>query len=265
MPSRSQAQRAPTTFGLGLRLDVKARTVLVDSCRLTALSQPRLVLLAPILFLIAAAALAAQTVTAPGVHPVSGRRFANVMGWQGAEWLERTEREQEEEPDRALDALGALAGLTVADVGAGSGYFTVRLASRVGPKGRVYANDLQPEMLKMLSARLARERTANVTLVHGAVDDPRLPASSLDLVLMVDVYHEFSEPQKMLRALRTALKPDGRLVLLEYRKEDPDVPIRFEHKMSVAEARLELEAEGLRLSKVDDRLPRQHILIFAKK
>ncbi len=215
--------------------------------------------------LAAAGVTFAQTVLTPGVHPVSGRRFANVMGWQGAEWLERSERELEEEPDKALDALGTLTGLTVADVGAGSGYFTVRLASRVGPKGRVYANDLQPEMLKMLTVRLARERVANVTLVHGAVDDPRLPAASLDLVLMVDVYHEFSEPQKMLRALRAAVKPDGRLVLLEYRKEDPDVPIRFEHKMSVAEARQELEAEGWKLSSVDDRLPRQHILIFAKK
>ena len=187
------------------------------------------------------------------------------MGWQGAEWLERAEREAEEEPEKALDALGALDGLTVADVGAGSGYFTVRLSSRVGSKGRVYANDLQPEMLKMLGARLARERIANVTLVQGAIDDPRLPPSSLDLVLMVDVYHEFSEPQKMLRGVRTALKPNGRLVLLEYRKEDPDVPIRFEHKMSVAEARLELEAEGFRLSNVDGRLLRQHILTFAKK
>ena len=205
----------------------------------------------------------AQTVAAPGVHPVSGRRFANVMGWQGAEWLERSEREAEEEPDNALDALGTLTGLTVADVGAGSGYFTVRLASRVGSNGRVYANDLQPEMLKMLSARLASERVTNVTLVHGAIDDPKLPPSSLDLVLMVDVYHEFSEPQRMLRGLRLALKPTGRLVLLEYRKEDPDVPIRFEHKMSVAEARMELEAEGFRLSKVDARLPRQHILIFS--
>ncbi len=184
------------------------------------------------------------------------------MGWQGAEWLERSERDAEEEPDKALDALGTLTGLTVADVGAGSGYFTVRLASRVGSKGRVYANDLQPEMLKMLMARMASERVTNVTLVHGAIDDPKLPPSSLDLVLMVDVYHEFSEPQKMLRGLRAALKPTGRLVLLEYRKEDPDVPIRFEHKMSVAEARMELEAEGFRLSKVDDRLPRQHILIF---
>jgi ubiquinone/menaquinone biosynthesis C-methylase UbiE len=186
-----------------------------------------------------------------------------VMGWQGAEWLERSEREIEEEPDKALDALGTLTGATVADVGAGSGYFTVRLAARVGPKGRVYANDVQPEMLKMLGGRLAREQVANVTLVQGAVDNPRLPAGSLDLVLMVDVYHEFSEPQKMLRAIRTSLKPAGRLVLLEYRKEDPDVPIRFEHKMSVQEAKLELEAEGFRLSKVDGRLPRQHILIFS--
>jgi SAM-dependent methyltransferase len=206
----------------------------------------------------------AQTVAAPGVHPVSGRRFASVMGWQGAGWLERSEREAEEEPDKALDALGNLAGLTVADVGAGSEYFTVRLSARVGSKGRVYATDLQPEMLKMLAARLAREQVPNVTLVPGAVDDPRLPASAVDLILMVDVYHEFSEPQKMLRGLRNALKPEGRLVLLEYRKEDPAVPIRFEHKMSVAEARMELEAEGFRFSTVDARLPRQHILIFSK-
>ena len=210
----------------------------------------------------AATALFAQTVTAPGVHPVSGRRLANVMGWQGAQWLERPEREIEEEPDKALDALGDLGGTTIADVGAGSGYFTVRLAARVGPKGRVYANDLQPEMLKMLGARLERERIANVTLVQGRIDDPRLPASSLDLVLMVDVYHEFSAPQSMLRAVRTALKPGGRLVLLEYRKEDPTVPIRPEHKMSVAEAKAELEAEGYRLAKVDGRLPRQHVLVF---
>ena len=212
--------------------------------------------------MLAAAIAVAQTVATPGVHPISGRRFANVMGWQGAEWLERSERELEEEPDKALDALGTLTGATVADVGAGSGYFTVRLASRVGPKGRVFANDLQPEMLKLLAARLAREQVANVTLVHGAVDNPKLPVASIDLVLMVDVYHEFSEPQKMLRAIRAALKPEGRLVLLEYRKEDPDVPIRFEHKMSVSEAKLELEAEGFRLAKVDGRLPRQHILIF---
>ena len=216
------------------------------------------------LVILAAAAVLAQTVATPGVHPISGRRFANVMGWQGAEWLERSERGLEEEPDKALDALGSLAGLTVADLGAGSGYFTVRLAARTGPKGRVYATDLQPEMLKLLASRLARDNVRNVTLVQGAVDDPRLPAGAIDLVLMVDVYHEFSEPQKMLRGIRAALKPGGRLVLLEYRKEDPDVPIRFEHKMSVAEAKLEVEAEGFTLTKVDPRLPRQHILIFSK-
>ncbi len=214
--------------------------------------------------LLANASLVAQVVATDGVHPISGRRFASVMGWQGAEWLERSERGSEEEPDKALDALGSLSGLTVADVGAGSGYFTVRLAVRVGAKGRVFANDLQPEMLKMLGARLTRESVRNVTLVQGTSDNPRLPASSIDLVLMVDVYHEFSEPQKMLRGIRSALKPGGRLVLLEYRKEDPDVPIRFEHKMSIAEARMELEAEGFTLARVDDRLPRQHILIFAR-
>src|SRR5207253_2834663 len=118
----------------------------------------------------------------------------------------------------------------------GSGYMTVRLAARVGSSGRVFANDIQPEMLRMLGARLAREHIANVTLVQGALDDPKLPPASVDLAIMVDVYHEFSEPQKMLQGIRRALKPNGRLVLLEYRKEDPGVPIRFEHKMSVAEA-----------------------------
>jgi SAM-dependent methyltransferase len=219
-------------------------------------------LLAPVAL---AATIAAQSVGTSGVHPVSGRRIAGVMGWQAADWLERPERESEEEPDKALDALGPLAGASVADVGAGSGYFTVRLAARVGSAGRVYANDLQPEMLKLLAARLARERITNVTLVQGAIDDPRLPAESLDLVLMVDVYHEFSAPQRMLRAIRTALKPGGRLVLLEYRKEDPNVPIRIEHKMTVDEATLELEAEGFQFSKVDGRLLRQHILIFLKR
>jgi SAM-dependent methyltransferase len=217
---------------------------------------------ATIVFLLGTASLLAQA--APGIHPLSGRRIANVMGWQGADWLERSERTSEEQPDNALDALGPLTGLTVADVGAGSGYFTARIARRVGPKGRVYANDVQPEMLRMLAARIARENIPNVTLVHGTIDDPKLPVAAIDLVLMVDVYHEFSEPQKMLGAIRNALKPGGRLVLLEYRKEDAAIPIRFEHKMSVGEAKLEVEAEGFTLSSVDGRLPRQHILIFSK-
>jgi len=212
--------------------------------------------------LVLLAGLAAQT---PGVHPLSGRRFAPVMGYQGAEWLERIERDEEEAPDVALSVLKIPKGASVADIGAGSGYITVKLAARVGPTGRVFANDVQPQMLEMLARRFANQRITNVTMVQGTVDDPKLPASSVDLELMVDVYHELSQPQTMLRHLREALKPGGRLVLLEYRKEDPSIPIRPEHKMSVAEAKLEVEAEGFTLAKVDETLPRQHILIFTMK
>ena len=211
--------------------------------------------------MVLAAGLAAQQ---PGVHPVSGRRFAPVMGYQGAPWLERSEREEEEAPDVALNVLNIPKGASVADIGAGSGYITVRLAARVGPSGRVFANDVQPQMLNILARRLNNARITNVTLIEGTLDDPRLPPASVDLALMVDVYHELSQPQAILRHLRDALKPGGRLVLLEYRKEDPTVPIKPEHKMSVAEAKLEVEAEGFTLAKVDEALPRQHILIFVK-
>jgi len=213
-------------------------------------------------WLLLTAAVAAQS---PGVHPISGRRFAPVMGYQGAGWLERAERDDEEAPDVALSVLKIARGAAVADIGAGSGYITERLAARVGPAGKVFANDVQPQMLDLLARRLARKKIANVTLVQGTLDDPKLPPESVDLALMVDVYHEFSQPQAMLRHLREALKPGGRMVLLEYRKEDPAIPIRPEHKMSVAEAKLEVEAEGFTLSKVDESLPRQHILIFTVK
>jgi ubiquinone/menaquinone biosynthesis C-methylase UbiE len=221
---------------------------------------PQTKLALPIIAAALAAGLAAQP---PDTHPISGRRFAPVMGYQGADWLERAERIEEEEPEVALDVIKIAKGASVADIGAGSGYMTVRLARRVGPEGQVYANDLQPQMLALLQRRLTRERIANVTVVQGAVDDPRLPPASVDLELMVDVYHELSQPQAMLRRLREALKPGGRLVLLEYRKEDPSIPIRLEHKMTVAEARMEVEAEGFTLSKVDESLPRQHILMFS--
>ena len=214
------------------------------------------------MWLLLTAVVAAQS---SGVHPVSGRRFAPVMGYQGADWLERTERDDEEAPDVALAVLKIAKGATVADIGAGSGFITERLAARVGPSGRVLANDVQPQMLELLARRLARKKIGNVTLVQGTIDDPKLAPESVDLALMVDVYHEFSQPQAMLRHLREALKPGGRLVLLEYRKEDPSIPIRPEHKMSVAEAKLEVEAEGFTLSKVDESLPRQHILIFTAR
>jgi len=214
-----------------------------------------------VVVLVVAALASAQ----PGVHPISGRRFAPVMGYQGADWLERGERDDEEEPNVALSVLKIDKGAAVADIGAGSGFITERLSARVGPSGKVYANDVQPQMLQMLAARLAKKKITNVTLVQGDIDDPRLPESSVDLELMIDVYHEFSQPQAMLRKLRAALKPGGRMVLLEYRKEDPTVPIKFEHKMSVGEAKMELEAEGFVLAKVDEALPRQHILIFTAR
>jgi len=197
-------------------------------------------------------------------HPVTGRHIAPVMGADGAGWLVRPEREAEEAPGAALDAIGIANGETVADVGAGAGYFTWRLAERVGPTGKVYANDIQPKMLDLLRKNIAARHLTNVETVLGAEDDPKLPAGQIDLVLLVDVYHEFSQPQKMLRKMRDSLKPDGRLVLLEFRKEDPNVPIRPEHKMSVEEVRAEVQPEGFRFEKNLDTLPRQHILIFRK-
>jgi ubiquinone/menaquinone biosynthesis C-methylase UbiE len=186
-----------------------------------------------------------------------------MMGWQGADWLERSERLTEEEPDVAMKLLQIPKGAAVADIGAGSGYMTALLAGAVGPTGRVYANDVQPQMVDMLRRRFQGPRYAQVTIVQGAIDDPKLPAGSVDLELLVDVYHEFSQPQAMLRHLREALKPAGRMALVEYRKEDPTIPIRPEHKMSVRDAKMEIEAEGFTLSKVDETLPRQHLLIFS--
>ena len=210
------------------------------------------------------AALCLPVLRAQDEHPVTGRKIAPVMGLGGAEWLERSEREMEELPETALDAIGIKPGMRVADVGAGVGYFTLRLSKRVGPSGVVYANDVQPEMLAMLKERAAKAGATNIRFVLGSESDPKLPKETVDLVLLVDVYHELSQPQAMLDRIRTSLKPDGRLVLLEYRKEDPHIPIRPEHKMSVEEAKAEVEAEGYRLDKTLEDLPRQHILIFRK-
>jgi ubiquinone/menaquinone biosynthesis C-methylase UbiE len=213
--------------------------------------------------------LALQTLArCQDVHPVTSRQTAPVMGMGGAPWLVRPEREAEEAPDAALDsinaAIGIAKGATVADIGAGVGYFTWRLAARIGPAGKVYAVDIQQAMLDQLRKNMAARKLANYEAVLGAADDPRLPAGRIDLALLVDVYHEFSQPQKMLRKIRASLAPDGRMVLLEYRKEDPQVPILPAHKMSVAEVKAEIEPEGFRLEKTLENLPRQHILIFRK-
>jgi len=208
---------------------------------------------------------AALAIAQAGVHPLSGRRYAATMSVEGAEWLDRAERDQEEDPDRAIDVLKLQKGATVADIGAGSGYMTEKLAKKVGPMGKVYATDIQQGMIDLLDKRIAKRKLTNVTPILGVQDDPRLPLETIDLVLMVDVYHELSQPQLMLRHIKAALKPGGRLVLVEYRKEDPTIPIRPEHKMSVAEAKLEVEAEGFRLTTTNEDLPRQHVLIFTKQ
>jgi ubiquinone/menaquinone biosynthesis C-methylase UbiE len=208
-------------------------------------------------------ALVAQQATS--VHPISGRRFAEVMDVRGAAWLDRPERETEEAPDEALNIIGIKRGSSVADIGAGSGYMTIRLSKRVGANGVVYANDIQQPMLDILDKRLKSGRLTNVQLILGNPDDPKLPPASVDLALLVDVYHELSQPQAMLKRLHEALKPGGRLVLLEYKKEDPSIPIRPEHKMSVSEAKMEVEPEGFRLGRVDDGLPWQHVLIFNRR
>lgn len=210
-------------------------------------------------------AIAACTLWAQAEHPITGRRIASIMGIGGAEWLERSEREIEELPETALDKIGIKSGTVVADVGAGVGYFTVRLAKRVGAEGKILAVDVQPEMLSMLKQRAAQAKLANIQTILSSESDPRLPENCCDIILMVDVYHELSQPQTMLQKMRRALKADGRLVLLEYRKEDPHIPIRSEHKMSVAEAKTEVEAEGYKLDTVLKDLPRQHILIFRKQ
>jgi len=208
--------------------------------------------------------LCALPLFSQSVHPLTGRQIAPTMSADGAAWLERPEREAEEQPEKALDALNLQKGMVVADVGAGTGYFSIRLARRVGVTGKVYANDLQPEMLTMLRANAAKAGVSNIEPVLGGQADPKLPTNALDLVLLVDVYHEFSQPQQMLQHIHASLKSDGRLVLLEYRKEDPSIPIRPEHKMTVKDVRTEVEAEGYKLDRVIETLPRQHIIIFKK-
>ncbi len=198
-------------------------------------------------------------------HPVSGRVLAPTMSVAGAGWLERPEREDEEAPSKAIDALGLAPGMVVADIGAGSGYYATRMARRVAPTGRVYATDIQQGMLDIITRRVAAEHLDNITTVLGGFDDPRLPARALDLAIMVDVYHELQAPQAFLQRLRESFKPDGRLVLLEYRKEDPRIPILEVHKMSVAEVKVELEAEGFVIDRVVETLPWQHIIILRMK
>ncbi len=193
-----------------------------------------------------------------------GREIAFVMGHQGADWLERPEREQEERPSLLLQALGVKAGDTIADIGAGTGYFAFRLA-QMAPRGKVLAVDIQPEMLQKIRERARESGIRNVEPVRGSATDPGLAPASVDLVIMVDVYHEFSHPCEMIRAIARSLKPGGRVALVEYRAEDANVPIRPSHKMTRAQAEREMAVADLRLVKSVDSLPWQHLLIFEKR
>lgn len=190
-----------------------------------------------------------------------GREISKVMGHRGARWLERPERARKERPDLVVDSMNLRRTDVVADIGAGTGYFTVRIAPRV-PQGRVLAVDIQPEMLSILRDTVARRGLDNVTPVRGTITDPNLPSDSVDAALMVDAYHEFSHPREMMRSLKDALVPGGRVVLVEYRKEDPSVPIKPLHTMTEAQARKEMEAVGFEWMATKDMLPRQHYMIF---
>ena len=190
------------------------------------------------------------------------RQIAPAMSWVYADWLTRPERQREEQPDRLVSALKVPTGATVVDLGAGVGYFTWRLAKKVGPKGKVIAVEIQQEMLDMLALNLRERDIQNVEMVLATPRDPRLPQAEVDLVLMVDVYHELAFPALTLAHIRRALKPTGRLVIVEYRKGQPGVPIHPLHKMSVAEVRSEVEPAGFDFAEVLEFLPSQHIVIF---
>ena len=193
-----------------------------------------------------------------------GREIAHVMGHEAADWLERTDREKEERSDLLLPALKLRSGDAVADIGCGSGYYTRRLAKAVGTDGVVFAVDIQPEMLALLTNKLASEKIFNVKPVLGTIADPKLPLATIDLILMVDVYHEFDHPFEMVEAMCKSLKPGGRIVFVEFRGEDPNVPIKAVHKMTEAQVRKEMSIHPLDWVETIGTLPQQHIIVFQR-
>jgi SAM-dependent methyltransferase len=191
-----------------------------------------------------------------------GREIAPPMSYLGADWLERDEREGLEQPEKVLDVLKIAPGSMIADIGAGTGYYSLRLAKRVGPQGRVLATDIQPEMLARLRVNMKKADIRNIDPILCTPTDAKLPHGKLDLALMVDVYHELANPEETMAQVRRALKPGGRLVLIEYRGEDPTVPIKPEHKMTLKQVHEELEPMGFRVQETFDFLPRQHVIVL---
>ena len=192
------------------------------------------------------------------------REIAQVMGHRGAGWLERPQREREERTDLLLELLALQPGDTVADIGAGTGYFALPMATLVGDSGRVLAVDIQPQMLAIIERRAREGKVTNIVPVLATETDPGLPAGEVDVVLVVDAYHEFSHPREIISSVAASLSPRGRVVLVEYRGEDRSVPIKPLHKMTVAQARREMAAAGLALEQVHDDLPRQHVMVFRR-
>lgn len=209
----------------------------------------------------------AQEGVAPGKNGSSfylGREIAQTMHYAGAPWLIRESRQREEDCEKMLKNLGVKPGMTVCDMGCGNGFYSLKLAEMVGENGKVLAIDIQPEMLRLLQARAEEQEIDNVELILGDIDNPKLPEGKVDLILCVDVYHEFSHPVEMLAGMRSALKPEGRVALLEFRMEDPNVPIKTLHKMSKKQILKEYAANGFTLSSEFEELPWQHMMFFKK-
>lgn len=194
-----------------------------------------------------------------------GREISAVMGWQGAAWLERQERDREERTDLLMEALMLKPGMVVADIGAGTGYLSRRMAPAVMPGGKVWAVDVQPEMISLLQAGAKRSGLTQIEARISAVDDVNLPASSVDLAVMVDVYHELSHPYEVMATILKALKPGGRIVFVEYKAEDPRVPIKPLHKMSEAQIKREASVFPLVWERTVNTLPWQHVVVFRKR
>jgi ubiquinone/menaquinone biosynthesis C-methylase UbiE len=201
---------------------------------------------------------------AAGLKEYKGRRIAQTMHYTGAEWLTRDDREQEERCSLMLTNLGVKQGMAICDMGCGNGFYTLQLAKMTGDTGHLYAVDIQPEMLKLLNQRADEQGVRNVSPILGTLANPRLPKGKIDLILLVDVYHEFSHPEQMLAAMREALAPDGLCALVEFRAEDPMVPIKPEHKMTKDQIMKEWPANGFKLVKEFDGLPWQHLMFFGR-
>jgi ubiquinone/menaquinone biosynthesis C-methylase UbiE len=201
----------------------------------------------------------------PPLKFYKGREIADAMHYSGASWLVRESREREEDCMTMLKALNIKPGQTICDMGCGNGFYSLKLAKLVGEKGQVLAVDIQPEMLSLLNERAKEAKLTNIKPVLGTTVDPNLPKGKVDLILCVDVYHEFSNPEEMLAAMRKSLKPGGRVALVEFRAEDPKVPIKPLHKMSKEQILTEWPANGFKLVDQFDKLPWQHLMLFEAK